>query len=737
MPSPTPAAADHRTLDAGPRRAPWPREALAGLASTSAMVPATLALGFIAYAPAGERVGQLGLTASVVALVIGGLVMALASRAPMPAAAPSAATGLIFAGFIARLLADPAIDLQRPADRAALVALGGAATVGCGVVLAVMGLLKLGSLVRYVPQPVLAGFMNGVAVLILLSQLPALLGLPAGRGLGASALAAAQAAPLVVGVGTAAFVWALGRRFPRAPAGLLALCAGTLAAEALQVSGWAVLPRVGALQWQWPGVDTLGPLFDAARPLLERHAGALLQAALLMALIGALESVLSVRAMDQALGARSDADRELLALAAANVVSGAFGGLPLVYLRLRAMATVTAGGRGRRAMVVGSVVLGLVFALALPWVARLPSAVLAGIVVMLAWALSDRWTRQLLKHWWSGARDPGLRTSLLIVAAVCGVTVVWGFAVGVGLGVVLSVGVFLRAMNRSLIRDRYTAASCPSRRVYPPAQEALLAAQRARIEVLELEGALFFGNADRLAEAAEAWAPGTAFLVLDLRRVSAIDASGAVGLAQLADRLAPRGVQLALAGVTAGNRHGMALLAHGSFRAEAVWPDADHAIEAAELRLLRDAGLALHGLTLPLADCAVFEGLTVAQLELLRAHLAERPLAAGAVLFRAGDRGDSLYLVVEGSISVVDSAQRLVSLSPGLPLGELALLDGGARSADSVADATSRVYELSARSMQALQALDPVLTATIYRNLARHLAERLRVASGAWHRAQT
>jgi SulP family sulfate permease len=459
----------------------------------------------------------------------------------------------------------------RSTRRAAGVLLGWrAATVICtGLLFGLLGLLRLGSLVRFVPQPVLAGFMNGVAVLIILSQLPPLLGIAPGAWAreGWRVLGNAHVGTVVVGLCTAAAVLAIQRRSPRAPAALLAMLGGLLAGEAVRRWWPAVhLPSLGTLLPILPAPDALAPLWTDAAALLSRHGRDLAVTALLLALIGGLESVLSMAAIDQLTNGRTDPDRELLALAVANLTSGALGGMPLVYLRLRAITTLNSGGRSPRAVGVASVAMALAAVFALPVIERVPAAVLAGIVLTLGLALVDRWTRQLVDQWRAGEATADLRFSLLIVAVVCGVTLVWGFVAGVGAGTLLAMVVFIRTLNHSLLRNRFTAAEIPSRRVYPASLEALLRPLRAQAEVIELEGALFFGNADRLATEADRVRPDLAYLIVDFRRVTTIDASGAVGLAQLKERLGRRGVALLLAGVTRDNRHGLALQAHGVFR---------------------------------------------------------------------------------------------------------------------------------------------------------------------------
>src|SRR5262249_12717368 len=154
--------------------------------------------------------------------------------------------------------------------------------------------------------------------------------------------------------------------------------------------------RIGALSAALPWPDALAPLLEApGRDALLRHAGTVIVTALLLALIGALESVLNLASVDQQTGERSDPNRELMAIGLTNVACGLIGGLPLVMLRLRALASWSGGGRSWRSMLLACVLLALIFVSALPAIEKLPTAVVAGIVVMLAWTLVDHWTRRL------------------------------------------------------------------------------------------------------------------------------------------------------------------------------------------------------------------------------------------------------------------------------------------------------------------------------------------------------
>ena len=717
-----------------------PARSLSGAWVALETVAIVLTLGLLAFAPLGAS-APLGIAAAFAAVIAGGLVYALLGSAASPSAGPTSATALILASLVAQLVQDARFDLHSAQGIATLLAVAASSVVLMGLLQILMGVAGLGRLVRFVPQPVLAGFMNGVALLILIAQIPILLGLPPlSRLTDLDGLSQAHPLAILVGLATAGTVWLVSWKWSRASSSLIGLAVGCLLFALLLAAfpGVHLGDVVGPLPHGRVMPDGLLPLADSGTwPLLLDHGKSVFLTGAVLAVIGSLESLLVALASDQYAHSQHDPRRELLSMGAANMVSGLCGGLPLVLSNARCVLLLKIGAVGRGPALASAIAYLLIYAVGGPLLAMLPKVVLAGIMVTIAVALSDRWTRQLLRQWLSGERSPDLRHSLAVVALVGLVTVLFGFVAAVGMGCLLAMLIFISAMNRSLIRGRSSALERPSRRIYGPVQARLLQTGRQRVVLIELEGALFFGSAERLATEATALAPDCRCLVLDLSQVSMIDASGAMLLQQLSNQLERRGVSLLLAGVSADNEHGKRLRTYGCFRAGLLdggradwWPDADRAIEAAEQMLLAQAGVDGVQVAVPLAETSLMRRLDAQQLERVKERMEVRHLRAGEILFRQGDPGDRLYVLTQGSVSIIGGngpvRQRFVSFSPGVMMGEISMLDGAGRSADAIVDSDAVVWSLTREAYDALVLDDPLLGEGLTRNIAIHLSERLR-----------
>jgi SulP family sulfate permease len=298
------------------------------------------------------------------------------------------------------------------------------------------------------------------------------------------------------------------------------------------------------------------------------------------------------------------------------------------------------------------------------------------------------------------------------------------------IGIVLAVLLFAVRMSRSNIRKIYRCDVVRSRRYRDPAQLELLHVRGASVLVIELQGALFFGSAERLAQIVDRETlQGTVALLLELRRITEIDSTGARILGDIDAALRARGVRLAL--VLSGRSETAARLAE-IFPVDQFFPDIDRAIERAEDDLLRNAGTGPSA-ELPLDRLPPLRDFAADQIERLRVSLEPVAWPAGHVIFRHGDPGSALYLVTQGRASVHllhdDGDIRLVTFAAGAVFGELALLDRGPRSATVTVDDDLRGFALSEASFAVLCQNQPDLAIRLLSALGRELSVRIRYAN--------
>jgi CRP-like cAMP-binding protein/anti-anti-sigma regulatory factor len=306
-------------------------------------------------------------------------------------------------------------------------------------------------------------------------------------------------------------------------------------------------------------------------------------------------------------------------------------------------------------------------------------------------------------------------------------------------GLILSMALFIAMMNRSLVRSVATGETRASRRVYPPEQAKLLREQGKRIKVIDVDGAIFFGTADRLGAEAQRAAEGASFVILDLNRVTMIDASGALILERLARGLKERGARLLLAHISTTSTLGRAVQAAGAFteKHQPDWfPDGDRALEWAERQLLNEAKVADASHEMRIGEFALTAGLSPAELEFMKPYLDRQLLPARTPLFRAGHKGDRLYLLARGAVSIVAEEagaegkyRRIVTLAPGVIFGESAMVEEEVHSVTAIAEGEIVLWTLSRANMEAIRAANPDLYRRLLLNLLAHLAGMLRMTA--------
>ena len=720
------------------------RELAGGAVAAILAVPVSVGFGLFAFAPLGDAMRDAAVTAALVSACVVPLVcIALGSSTGLVYAPRSVISFMVAAVAIQGLLASPILVRELPAQEAALAYVVVALLVS-GFAQAAAGVMRLGAAVKYVPFPVMAGFQNSAAALLLVAQIAPLLGLARAAPLSSPAdwLRGADWRTALVGAVAFALAWYGARITKRLPAPALGLLGGTLVYHLLALGGWR--PSGGMVisaALPMPSLDTLGYVPTVLQRLDFIDLLALTIAALGVAIVASMDTLLCTRVVEQKTGVRSDSSNELLRIGIGNAGAACLGGIPSGVQVGASLGSHAAGGTGRVSMLFAAAVAGIVLVWLQPLLALLPAAVIAGLLLVISLQLFDKWTLQAIGKLLSG-RLQNWRATLLDLALM-GVVAFLALAVHIVLavlsGFVIAIAVFFMRMSRPIMRRTYRCDVVRSRRLRAPDENALLARAAGGVLVIELEGALFFGSSENLAaRIAAAAREGVQTVILDMRHVTDIDSTGARVIIDLREAMARRGVQIALAHIPPGSALRGTLADAGILLAlgdERLFHDVDAAIEWAEERILAATSAKAAAGEKPLEALDLFSGLSAADLERVRPLLERCAYRKGEAVIREGEPDRRLFVIASGRATARVRAGtpprdiRLTTFSPGVAIGELALLDERARSASVVAEEDMICWVLSQEAFERLQAAAPQLALRLLANLAREMALRLRHAN--------
>jgi MFS superfamily sulfate permease-like transporter len=714
-----------------------------GIAGGILTVPTSIGYGVLALGALGDAyVAPAVLAGLYSAVVVSFVVLVLGEWKPV-SFAPRSIIAVLFAAMVVHTLV-PAVRVA-PLDVDRTLALLVVIVTTAGLFQAVFGLLRLGNAIRYIPSPVMAGFQNAVALLLLVAQVNALLGFRSTVPLFGVPSAAAQIRPLaaVVGVVTALVIWYAPRVTRRIPSPIAGLVAGAALHHVLSLLGLGASlgPMLGGIPAVFPSFTPLATLPSlVGDAYLRARWPSFLGAAASLALVASLDTLLCAKTAEGITGQRSQPNAQLLRVGAGNIVAGFVGAIPSSINLGSTSALYRAGGRtGLAPLVCALFVLAATIGLA-PVIALIPRAAIAGVLTIVALQLFDRASLRRLwrlfrhrdDHW----RVPAL--DLFVVTLVAAVTIALDLVWAVSVGVAVAILLFLYRMSRSIVRRTYRGDAVRSKRMLEPRLMEFLSQAGRQIMVFELEGPIFFGTAEKLAGRIElAVRSDVVFVILDLRRVNELDSTGAAILAQTARRLRDAGKQLLLSHLH-DNAFAVRVARDAGLTTprDAAFVDTDAALESAEDALIaRQQGLEVASDELPLSEIPLLAGLSEAEQAVVAAGLDRIQYKPGEVVIRQGDPDRRLYIVARGAATVRVNAAgtsreiRLASYARGTMFGEMALLDRQPRSATITADNELVCYVLSEAAFDSLIAQRPVIAVRLLANIARELSGRLRNAT--------
>ena len=491
-----------------------------------------------------------GVVVGIVALPLA-LAFAIASGVPPERGLYTA----IVAGFLISALGGSRVQIGGPTGAFVVIVYGIVqqfgyeglviCTVLAGVILIIMGLARMGALIKYIPYPVITGFTSGIAVIIFSSQLKDFLGLKMGAVPAefmekwiayAGKLNTIDAPTTLVALGTLAVLLVWPRVSRMIPAPFVAMIAATLVVQLFDLPVETIGSRFGGVpsslpRPQWPDIPWT-------------HMRELISPSLTIALLAAIESLLSAVVADGMIGTRHKSNVELVAQGVANIVSPIFGGIPATGAIARTATNIRTGGRTPLAGMVHAITLLLILLLLGKWAAMIPLCALAAILVVVAYHMSE-W-----QSFTGLLRAPKSDVAVLLITFA--LTVFVDLTLAVQVGIVVASLLFMRRMAELTSIEGINAGDAAS----DDPDEITQVRNRKRIlggreippgvEVYEVNGPFFFGAADKLKDVMSEIAKPPKVFILRMRNVPAIDATGLHALEQMAKKCRAQGTTLLL-----------------------------------------------------------------------------------------------------------------------------------------------------------------------------------------------
>ena len=678
-----------------------------------------------------EHVLSYGVAVTFLSAAIGGSIVALRSSLPFAIAGPDSSVSVVMAAMVATLVHRLATHGGTEFLVPTLVAMS-LTTALTGLLLCILGLARAGRAIRFVPFPVIGGFLGATGWLMILGavqvaadQRPELANLSAFANV---AIAAKLAAGLIVAI---ALHLALRRsKNPLILPGVLLaafvatyvvlLSSGFSVAEA-QAQGWMFgsQPAAGLISpWQ---PTTLRSFPWTALPPLAGDLVAVM-------FVTVINLLLNTTGIEIATRTEANIDRDLKVLGLANIATAALGGYVNCTSLSRSILVRTAGATSRISGLTVAVISAALLVADLSFLGYVPKYVLAGLLFLLGAGLVYQWLIQSARQL--------QRIDYLSLIAIALLIINWGFIAGILTGVVIGCATFALSVSRvNAIKFSFDGSEYRSSLDRGPQEQSLLADHGQEIQGMALQSYLFFGSTNRLYQHVKALLArqrGCRFLIFDFHRVTGIDSSATQSFAQIKQAATEAGAQIVLVNLTPELKR---VFRNARFIADDVTVaiDLDRALESCEQAIIE-----MHRAKVSDSRSLrawLSEALGDAQLANSLAEYCRRlEVQSGDIIAKQGEPAASMHFILDGRVGIIvdlpeGRTTRVRSLGRHTTVGEMGLITRSPRSATIQAEAASVLYELDADAFDRIKREHPAISQALLAYVIRVMTERLSFAN--------
>jgi len=699
-------------------------------------LPSAIAFGVTVYAPLGGYYAAMGAIAGIIGVVAIGIIAALLGGTTRLISAPCAPAAAVLSAFVIEY---SAIGISSDMLLLMVIILG----LLAGAMQIIFGVIGLGKLIKYMPYPVVSGYLSGVGLYIVASQTPKFLGAPKESHFWDSILVPAlwQWQSITIGVVTVVAMLLAPRFINSIPAVIIGLFCGIGAyfgiaffdASMLSISNNELI--VGSLGG--------GGLTDGflERTFALKNFGfdnlvLLFMPALTLAVLLSIDTLKTCVVLDALTRTNHLSNKELIAQGTANISSAIAGGMPGAGTMGATLVNISSGATSKFSGVFEGISALAAFLLLGSLIAWVPIASLAAILIVIGFRMIDR-------HSFSFLRSRSTVLDFFVIAAVVTTALSVSLITASAVGVALAIFLFIKEqISATILHSRLNGNEVFSKQVRVQDEVDILQEKGNCSVIYELQGSLFFGTANQLYSILENDLKTKTYIILDMKRVQSVDLTAAHILLQIKDILHDKGGFLILSHIPIKLPTGqdmedyfnqVGLIRHHS--PVKVFADVDDAIEWVENKIIESQTLETKNEEmLQLQDFELFDGRHEDTIADLQAQMQSKSYKAGEMIFAAGDTQRDLFLIRRGSVRIMLKVREeqnfhLRSMGKGNFFGEFGFLDGGGRYADAIADSDVDLFVLSREAFDEFSQYHKKAALMFMEGLATILVNRLRITS--------
>ena len=707
-----------------------------GTAAMLVALPSAIAFGLIIFAPLGAEFSSQAAIGGIMGTIALGLVNPLLGGTNRLISAPCAPAAAVLSVFVAELVKEGSVPVSLIPVYVTVVGLC------AGIIQVLLGKAGGGKIIKYIPYPVVAGYLSGVGILILLGQFPKLLGLPKGVKLfeGLMMFDVWKWENICIGLITIVVMSVAPKITKIIPAAIIALLSGIIAYFCIAFFDASLLTLennhavIGSINASTTDLaNTITSRWTLASTLNFSVVSILLVPILTLAALLSIDTLKTCVVLDALTYSRHNSNKELVGQGFGNIASAMLCGIPGSGTMGATLVNLNSGGKTKAAGVIEGVAALLVLLVLGKLVAWIPISALAGILIVVGFRMVDKKSINLLKH--KSTFFDFFVIIAVVISALCMDLII---AAGVGIG--MAILLFLREqMRSSVIRRKVLGNQIFSKKHRLTSELTVLEEKGSHTIIIELQGQLFFGTTDQLFTQLEPFLANSKFALLDMRRVQSVDYTAVHMLEQIHARIKEKDGFLIITSIPLSLPTGQNVKEYLQFLGLSetkhlkFFDDLNSALEWVEDAILKEANLHLHdeNKILGLHEIELFSGFSDDVLVTFSTCIEERNYKPNEFIFRKNDMSDEIYFVRRGTVNInlplADGKQyHLLTIGKGGVLGDMAFIDKRKRSADAVSTENSMLYVLSRQKFNEVTKKYPEIAGIFFERLALLIANRLR-----------